>query len=143
MQAFNLLLAFLCLAALASSAAARPVSGQGVGEDGKPIAAGVVATAAVTTDLPPAVRWTAAIVAGGGTAGIVQTLTSVARLKSTMVSGGLVNPVLATLEPLFGKGDRPSRLAGFAAAMGKLASDYPGDPDVAAFHRAAELGADR
>src|SRR5919107_1791315 len=41
---------------------------------------------------------------------------------------------LATLEPLFGEGDRPSRLAGFAAAMGKLASDHPSDPDVAAFH---------
>jgi tetratricopeptide (TPR) repeat protein len=41
---------------------------------------------------------------------------------------------LATLEPLFGEGDRPSRVAAFAVAMGKLASDYASDPDVAAFH---------
>lgn len=38
---------------------------------------------------------------------------------------------LATLDALFGDGDRPSRLAAFAAAMGKLATGYPDDPDVA------------
>ena len=65
------------------------------------IAAGVIATAAVTSDLPPAVRWSAAIVAGGGTAGIVQSLTSLARLKSTVLTGGLANPVLATVEWMF------------------------------------------
>jgi hypothetical protein len=62
---------------------------------------GILATAAVTTDLPPSLRWAMAIVAGGGTAGAVQTLTSLARLKSTALTAGLGNPVLATLE-LFG-----------------------------------------
>src|SRR5687767_2505613 len=38
------------------------------------VIAGIVATAAVTTDLPPLVRWSVAIVAGGGTAGVVQTV---------------------------------------------------------------------
>jgi hypothetical protein len=62
--------------------------------------AGVVIAAAVMTDLPPAVRWSAAIIAGGGTAAAVQTLTSVARLKSTAMTGGFANPFLATLELL-------------------------------------------
>jgi hypothetical protein len=59
---------------------------------------GVVATAAVATELPPQLRWAMAIVAGGGTAGAVQALTSLARLKSTALTAGLGNPVLATLE---------------------------------------------
>ena len=62
------------------------------------VVAGVVATAAVTTDLPPPVRWAAAIIAGGGTAGLVQSVTTVARLKSSALTGGLGNPLLATLE---------------------------------------------
>lgn len=62
------------------------------------VVAGVVATAAVTAELPPPVRWAAAIIAGGGTAGVIQSLTTVARLKSSALTAGLGNPVLATLE---------------------------------------------
>jgi len=62
------------------------------------VIAGVVTLAAVTSDLPAPVRWTLAIIAGGGTAGIVQSLTTVARLKSTGFTAGLANPVLATVE---------------------------------------------
>ena len=62
------------------------------------VVAGIVVTAAVTTDLPPAIRWAAAIIAGGGTAGAVQSLTTIARLKSTVGTAGLGNPVLATIE---------------------------------------------
>jgi hypothetical protein len=65
------------------------------------IMTGVVATAAVATELPPPLRWAMAVVAGGGTAGAVQAMTSLARLKSTAFTAGLGNPVLATLE-LFG-----------------------------------------
>ena len=65
------------------------------------VTAGIVATAAVTSELPPLVRWTLAIVGGGGAAGLVQGLTSLARLKSTAATGGAANPILATLE-LFG-----------------------------------------
>jgi hypothetical protein len=60
--------------------------------------AGILATAAVVTDLPPLLRWGVAIVAGGGTAGVVQTTTSLVRLKSTAFTAGLGNFVLATLE---------------------------------------------
>ena len=62
------------------------------------VVAGIVATAAVTTELPPPVRWAAAIIAGGGTAGVIQGLTTVARLKSSALTAGLGNPLLATLE---------------------------------------------
>jgi hypothetical protein len=62
------------------------------------IMAGILLTAAVTADLPPAVRWASAVVAGGGTAGIVQALTSLTRLQSTATTGGLANPLLATFE---------------------------------------------
>jgi hypothetical protein len=62
------------------------------------IMAGVVATAAVATELPPMLRWSLAIIAGGGAAGLVQGLTSLARLKSSATTGGAGNPVLATLE---------------------------------------------
>jgi Domain of unknown function (DUF4126) len=62
------------------------------------VVAGILATAAVATELPPAVRWAIAIIAGGGTAGIVQSLTTVARLKSSVLTGGLGNAGLATVE---------------------------------------------
>jgi hypothetical protein len=62
------------------------------------VIAGALATAAVTTELPPVLRWAAAIVAGGGTAATVQSLTTLARLKSTAFTAGTANPLLATLE---------------------------------------------
>jgi len=62
------------------------------------VAAGVFGTAAVITDLPPAVQWTTAIVAGGGTTAAIKGVMSIARLKSTAFTGGLANPVLSTLE---------------------------------------------
>jgi hypothetical protein len=62
------------------------------------IVAGVITTAAVTTDLPPVLRWSIAIVAGGGTAGLVQGMTSIVRLKSTVFTAGLGNFLVATFE---------------------------------------------
>src|SRR5215472_14546877 len=38
--------------------------------------AGTVVAAAVMTDLPPMVKWTTAVIAGGGAAGLTQGLTS-------------------------------------------------------------------
>jgi hypothetical protein len=62
------------------------------------VVAGVVASAAVFVDLPPAVRWAAAIVLGGGAAGAVQAGTVLARLKSALFTGGAGNIVVAILE---------------------------------------------
>jgi len=62
------------------------------------VIAGAMAAAAVITDLPPLVRWSVAIVAGGGTAGVVQTTMSIVRLKSTTFTAGLGNFVVSTFE---------------------------------------------
>lgn len=62
------------------------------------ITAGVIATAAVTPELPPLLRWTLAIVAGGGAAGVVHAGTALVRLKSSALTLGVGNPVVATGE---------------------------------------------
>ena len=62
------------------------------------LVAGTVIAAATITNLPPVVKWATAIIAGGGVAGITQAMTALLRAKSTVVTGGLGNPVLATLE---------------------------------------------
>src|ERR1051326_1644416 len=62
------------------------------------IVAGTVATAAMVTDMSPMMKWTLAIVAGGGAAGIVQSTTVVARGTSTGPTGGLGNPIFASIE---------------------------------------------
>jgi hypothetical protein len=62
------------------------------------IVAGTLASAAVLTDLPPIVKWTTAIIAGGGTAGLLQSVTGAVRLHSTAMTGGLGNFVLSTGE---------------------------------------------
>ena len=60
--------------------------------------AGTVVSAAVMTDLPPMVKWTAAVIAGGGVAGLTQGVTAMLRAKSTVFTGGLGNLVIATAE---------------------------------------------
>jgi hypothetical protein len=60
--------------------------------------AGTVVSAAVITDLSPMVKWTTAVIAGGGVAGLTQGVTAVLRAKSTVLTGGLGNPVIATAE---------------------------------------------
>jgi len=62
------------------------------------VLAGAIASAAVLPDLPPHLRWGIAIIAGGGVAGIVQGATVLTRLKSLAFTGGLGNPIVATLE---------------------------------------------
>jgi hypothetical protein len=49
-------------------------------------------------DLPPLVKWTTAVIAGGGAAGLTQGITSLLRLKSTGLTGGLGNHIIATGE---------------------------------------------
>lgn len=62
------------------------------------VIAGMVAAASVMTDLPPLIKWTATIIGGGGAAGLIQTASVLLRLKSTALTGGLGNPLLATTE---------------------------------------------
>jgi hypothetical protein len=60
--------------------------------------AGTIVAAAVMVDLPPMVKWAAAIIAGGGAAGLMQSVTTLLRAKSTALTGGLGNPVIASAE---------------------------------------------
>jgi hypothetical protein len=62
------------------------------------ITAGIVTTAAATPDLPPLVRWTLALIAGGGAAGLVHAGTALLRLKSSAFTAGAGNSVVATGE---------------------------------------------
>ena len=62
------------------------------------VLAGVTVTASVLVEVPPVVRWAIAIIAGGGASAAVQATTSLLRLKSSALTGGLANPLLATAE---------------------------------------------
>lgn len=62
------------------------------------ILAGVITWAAVTPELSPLLRWTLAVVAGGGVAGLVQSGTTLLRLHSSAFTAGLGNPVVASGE---------------------------------------------
>jgi hypothetical protein len=62
------------------------------------VIAGTVAAAAAFGDVHPAIKWASALVAGGGAAAMVQSGTVATRAVSTGTTGGLGNPVVATLE---------------------------------------------
>lgn len=62
------------------------------------VAAGVIASASVLTEVDPWVRWTLAAIAGGGTAGAVQALTVGTRKLSLFTTAGIANPLVSTLE---------------------------------------------
>jgi hypothetical protein len=62
------------------------------------VIAGTLVSAAVITDLPPMLKWTTAIIAGGGVAGLTQGVTALLRAKSTVLTAGVGNPVIATAE---------------------------------------------
>ena len=60
--------------------------------------AGSVLMASTLVDMEPWLRWAVAIVAGGGTAGLLHGATSALRLGSTATTGGMGNPAFATFE---------------------------------------------
>jgi uncharacterized protein DUF4126 len=66
------------------------------------VIAGVILFAASVTELDPFLHWSLAIIAGGGSAGIVQGGTVVTRAVSTATTGGLANFAVSTLETLAG-----------------------------------------
>jgi hypothetical protein len=62
------------------------------------LVAGTVLVVVPLGDLPPLLRWSVAIVAGGGAAGLTQATSTLVRAKSAATTGGLGNPVVATGE---------------------------------------------
>ena len=91
------------------------------------VVAGTIVSAAVMTDVSPMLKWTTAIIAGGGVAGVTQGVTALLRAKSTVFTGGVGNPVVATaelggsllgnLQLLHGRGDLGLR---FGSGLGDL-----------------------
>jgi hypothetical protein len=62
------------------------------------VVAGSVLTASMISDVSPFLRWGLAIIAGGGVAGAVQATTIVARGLSLAGTGGIGNPLVASVE---------------------------------------------
>jgi hypothetical protein len=62
------------------------------------VAAGALTMAGALGEASPLLRWSLALIAGGGTAGIFHGLNGMLRLGSTATTAGLGNPVFATIE---------------------------------------------
>lgn len=62
------------------------------------VIAGSIVTASALTDMDPFLKWSLAIIGGGGLAGVVSGTTAVLRGASTVTTGGLANPVFSTIE---------------------------------------------
>ena len=62
------------------------------------IIAGILVSASAFTDVSPLLKWSLAILAGGGTTAMFQGITATARQISSFTTGGLGNPLVATIE---------------------------------------------
>lgn len=62
------------------------------------VIAGTMTTASMVVDLPPFLKWTLSLIAGGGIAGLVQGATSALRVKSLFSTAGAGNPAVSTAE---------------------------------------------
>jgi len=62
------------------------------------IIAGALVMGSVLADFTPLLKWSLAIIAGGGLAGTIQHSTGLLRLTSSTTTGGIANPVLSTTE---------------------------------------------
>ena len=62
------------------------------------VVAGTITTASVVTDVSPLLKWTLALIAGGGIAGLIQGSTVALRAKSGVLTAGIGNPIVSLLE---------------------------------------------
>jgi len=60
--------------------------------------AGTLLSVTFITDVPPMIQWTLGIIVGGGSAAVIKTGASMARLKSTAFTAGWANWIVATFE---------------------------------------------
>jgi len=60
--------------------------------------AGTAVMVSTLANLDPLVTWSLAIIAGGGTATAIKGASATSRLASTATTGGLANPIVATVE---------------------------------------------
>ena len=59
---------------------------------------GSLVMASALVEMEPWIKWTLAVIAGGGTAGLIKGTGATTRLASTATTGGLGNPIIATAE---------------------------------------------
>ena len=62
------------------------------------IVAGTIATASMVGDVSPFFRWSVAIIAGGGIAGLIQGSSVALRTASAATTAGFANPAVSTVE---------------------------------------------
>lgn len=62
------------------------------------IVAGTILTGSMTGDMSPFLKWSIAIIAGGGTAGVIQTGSVILRGASTTTTGGIGNVAVSSGE---------------------------------------------
>ncbi len=62
------------------------------------VVAGSVVAASTFTEMDPLLKWSLAIIGGGGLAGLVKGTTTLARGSATAATGGLANWILSTFE---------------------------------------------
>ena len=62
------------------------------------VLSGTVMTASLLSHTDPLLQWSVAAIAGGGSAGMIKSLTNITRVFSTGTTGGIANPLLATIE---------------------------------------------
>lgn len=84
------------------------------------VVAGTLLTASFITDMSPWLRWTVAVVAGGGVSGAVQVSTVLLRGASTGTTGGFGNFVVSTFEAVSAVGLSVTALAVPLLAIGFL-----------------------
>lgn len=62
------------------------------------VIAGTIVTASLIGDIPPFLKWSLALIAGGGVSAVVQGGTVALRAGSSGTTGGLANPLVSTIE---------------------------------------------
>lgn len=64
------------------------------------VVAGTLVSASVFVDMDPGLKWSLALIAGGGSAALTQGTTVLTRVLSTLGTGGMANPIVSTIEAI-------------------------------------------
>jgi len=62
--------------------------------------AGTLLMATVMTDLSPMLKWSLAIIAGGGAASTISATSATTRMASSIGTAGIANPIISTIETI-------------------------------------------
>ncbi len=68
------------------------------------IAGTVITSSFLGADVDPVLRWSVALIAGGGAAGAIQSVTTAARGASSLLTLGLTNPIVSSIENVMAVG---------------------------------------